>query len=223
MTWNAGWLWSQWRGIRLHFKLIWDTSSYFTFLQWYQCPSRIVTVFLGTLWGFIRQVKALYVFDWEHRIVLYAMQGNRASSHSEGEFSWFFLSCSLNLGYILDIWPGWSFKALVCSATSELLSSYEGHLGISTRLGRVIRMLFEVRRDTKDLFQLPQKYWDSYQFSRRVRNRHFLKQWTQRTSRCVKRLWGPLSRRDGGLWLSLESPQGIRSTFILWDEIWACI
>ena len=43
------------------------------------------------------------------------------------------------------------------------------------------------------------------------------------TARCVKRMWCPLSRSGGGLWLSLESPQGIRSPFILWDEIWACI
>ena len=55
----------------------------------------------------------------------------------------------------------------------------------------------------------------SYQFSWRVRHRHILKQWTQRTSRWVKRMWGPLSRRGGGLWLSLESPQGIRSSLHL--------
>ena len=33
------------------------------------------------------QVKAPYVFDGEHRIALHAMQGNRASSHGEGEVS----------------------------------------------------------------------------------------------------------------------------------------
>ena len=44
---------------------------------------------------------------------------------------------------------------------------------------------------------------------------HLLKLWTQRTSRCVKRMWGPLFRRCWGLWLSLESPQGIRSSLHL--------
>ena len=86
-----------------------------------------MTVFLGTLWGSVKQVKAFYVFDWEHGIVLHAVQGNRASSCGEGEFSWFFLSCSGNLGYILELRRGWSFNAHVCSATAGLLSRYEGH------------------------------------------------------------------------------------------------
>ena len=34
----------------------------------------------------------------------------------------------MNLGYILELWQGWPFKMCVCSATSGLLSSYEGHL-----------------------------------------------------------------------------------------------
>ena len=68
------------------------------------------------------------MFDWEHGIALPAMQGNWASSHGEGEVSWFSSSCSGNLGYILELWQGWPFKTCVCSATSGLLSSYEGHL-----------------------------------------------------------------------------------------------
>ena len=67
------------------------------------------------------------MFDGEHGIALHAMQGNRASSWSEGEVSWFFSSCSGNLWYILELWRGWLFKTHVCSTTSELLSSYEGH------------------------------------------------------------------------------------------------
>ena len=43
------------------------------------------------------------MFDWEHGIVLQAMQGNRASSRGEGEVSWFALSCSRNLEYILEL------------------------------------------------------------------------------------------------------------------------
>ena len=45
-----------------------------------------VTVFLGTLWSSIKQIEAPYVFDWEHGIALHKMQGNRSSSHGEGEF-----------------------------------------------------------------------------------------------------------------------------------------
>ena len=68
------------------------------------------------------------MFDGEHGIALHAMQGIRASSHSDGIVSWFFSSCGGNLGYIVELLPGWPFKARVCSATSGLLSSCEGNL-----------------------------------------------------------------------------------------------
>ena len=67
------------------------------------------------------------MFDGEHGIALHAMQGKQASSHSEGEVSWFFSSCGGNLRYILELRQGWPFKTRVCSATSGLLSSYKGH------------------------------------------------------------------------------------------------
>ena len=68
------------------------------------------------------------MFDWKHGNALHAMQGNQASSLGEGEVSWFFSSCSGNLDYILELPWGWPFKTRVCSATSGLLSSYDGHL-----------------------------------------------------------------------------------------------
>ena len=43
------------------------------------------------------------MFDGEREIALHAMQGNRASSRSEGEFSFFFSSCGVNLWYILEL------------------------------------------------------------------------------------------------------------------------
>ena len=43
------------------------------------------------------------MFDWEQGIALHAMQGNHASSLSEGEVSWIFQSCGGNLGYILEL------------------------------------------------------------------------------------------------------------------------
>ena len=87
-----------------------------------------MTLFLGILWSSIKQIKAPYLLDWEHEIALHAMQGNQASSCCEGEFSLFFSSYSRNLGYILELWWGRSFQPCVCSATSGLLVSYEGHL-----------------------------------------------------------------------------------------------
>ena len=68
------------------------------------------------------------MFDWEHGIALHAMQGNRASCLNEREVSWFISSCGRNLGYILELRQGWPFKIRVSSATSGLLSSYDGHV-----------------------------------------------------------------------------------------------
>ena len=70
-------------------------------------------VILGTLWNAIREVKAPFVFDVEHGIALHAMQGNRASSHGEGEVSLFFSSCGRNVLYILELRLEWPFKAHV--------------------------------------------------------------------------------------------------------------
>ena len=63
------------------------------------------------------------MFDWEQVIVLHPMDGIRASSPSEGDFSWDFSSCVRNLGYILEIQWGWSFETPLCSAKSGILSS----------------------------------------------------------------------------------------------------
>ena len=92
--------------MRLHLKLIWGTLNYFPFLRLHQCPSRLVTVPLGSLWISIKQIKAPDIIDWEQEIALQAVQGNRASFHSEGEFTWFFSSCDENLGYILELLRG---------------------------------------------------------------------------------------------------------------------
>ena len=81
------------------------------------------------------------MFDGEHGKTLHAMQGNRASSRGKGEVSWFFSSCGGNLGYILELRRRWPFKTRVCSATSGLLSTYEGHL----------RNLFEAWQDNRTI------------------------------------------------------------------------
>ena len=84
MMWNVGWHWSQCRGIGLHLELIWGTLMYFPFLRLHQGPSRILKVFLVTLWSSIKEIKALYVFDGEHGFALHAKLQNLASSSSEG-------------------------------------------------------------------------------------------------------------------------------------------
>ena len=62
--------------------------------------------FLGDSLSSVKQIKAPYLFDWEQGIALHAMQGNRASSLSEGEVSWFFSSCGWKLGYIFELRHG---------------------------------------------------------------------------------------------------------------------
>ena len=117
--------------------IIWKSASsrvdlvyteIFCISEVHQCPSRLVTVFLGTLWCSIKIIEAPYVFDWEYGIALHAMQGNRASFPSEGDVSYDFSSCSKNLGYIRDLQRGWPFETSLCSAKSGHLRSYEGHL-----------------------------------------------------------------------------------------------
>ena len=62
-----------------------------------------MTVFLGTLWRSIKEIKVPYVFDGEHGIALQAMLHYRASSRGEGEVSWFVSSCSGHLAYDLEL------------------------------------------------------------------------------------------------------------------------
>ena len=88
-----------------------------------------MTVFLGILFSSIREIEVPYVFDWERGTPQHEMQGNRASSCSEGEVSRVFLSCGKHLVYILELRWGWPFETRVSSATSGLLSSYDGHMG----------------------------------------------------------------------------------------------
>ena len=94
----------------------------------HQCSFPFVTMFLGTLWCSIKKIEAPYMFDWEYRIALHAMQGNRASFPSKGDVSYDFSSCSKNLGYIGELQRGWPFETPLFSAKSGLWCSYEGHL-----------------------------------------------------------------------------------------------
>ena len=99
-----------------------------------------MTVFLGTLWRVIKEVKAPFMFNGEHRTALHAMQGNGASSHGEGQVSWIFLRCGRNLCYVLQLQRGWPFKTRVCSETSGLRSRCKGHH----------RILLEVQPGNRD-------------------------------------------------------------------------
>ena len=68
------------------------------------------------------------MFDWEHGIALQPVQGICAFTPAEGDDSWGFLSCSRNLGYILELEQGWTFETPLGSAKSGFLSSLDGHV-----------------------------------------------------------------------------------------------
>ena len=78
----------------------------------------------------MKEVRVPFMFNVEHGNARHAVQENRNSSHDEGVVAWCFLSCNGNLGYILELRWGWPFKTPVCSGTSGLFISWEGHLRI---------------------------------------------------------------------------------------------
>ena len=56
-----------------------------------------MTVFLGTPWSSIKEVKPPFLLVVEDGISLEAMQGNRASSCIEGGILWFHSNCGRKL------------------------------------------------------------------------------------------------------------------------------
>ena len=57
-------------------------------------------VFLETLCNAIKEAKAPFVFDVEHRIALQAMQGNRASSQVDLGYKEFFHVVAVISGFL---------------------------------------------------------------------------------------------------------------------------
>ena len=115
------------------------------------------------------------MFYVENGIALHAMQLNVASSCCEGKSHDFSRveagTWGLFSSYISDSPSKLVFvqrcqdSCLVARETSEFSLSH----------GRAVGTPLQVRQKTQDTFQLPQEYWDSYQFSRGVRHRLFLK------------------------------------------------
>ena len=94
------------QGNWLSFQVDLGYTKLFHILAWTSVSFRLVRDFWGTLCSSVKQIKAPYLFNWEQGIALHTMHGNRASSLSEGEVSWFFSSCGGNLGYILELRQG---------------------------------------------------------------------------------------------------------------------
>ena len=172
---NAGWLLRQCRQIWPHLGLIWGTQNSFVLPQWPQGPSKHVTVFLGTVWSSIKEVKAPFRFDGYHGISVHALLLNRASSRGKWKVSYFLASCIENLGYILTWYQGWPYNSRVCAEPSHSCLVERDISGFSSRHGSALWMPIERRWKPRFTFRFHQVYWDSYQYSRGVRHHLILK------------------------------------------------
>ena len=86
-------------------------------------------------------------------------------------------------------------------------------------LGRKIQTLLEVSREAKRPLLVGTVILVFLSIFTKSQASSLLKHWTQHTSRSLKWMWGPLSRRGGGLWLSLESSQSIclSPQLVIWN------
>ena len=77
-------------------------------------------------------------------------------------------------GVYSQVVAGTPFKIYVCSATSGLRASCEGHLGIILGQEIAIGSPIQLTQRPRFLYHLKQEKWDSYQFSRGLRYRLIL-------------------------------------------------
>ena len=144
MIWNRDWLWSQFSGLRIHLDLIWGILSYFTFLRWYQCPSRLVPVFLGNLWISIKEINTptclirnteLHCKQWSGIGIDFELIWRTASSFP----SWGF-NCIL-----LDFWQCSCGLSGFPSSQSRLLTSLIGNKKVVCKKCRGIGLVSRQR------------------------------------------------------------------------------
>ena len=88
------------------------------------------------------------MFDGEHGIALHAMHGNRASSQGKGKVSWFFSSCGGTWGTFSTFGRNSPSKLVLFQRRQDSFLVTRVTSGISTRLGRAIWTLLEVRLET---------------------------------------------------------------------------
>ena len=82
--------------------------------------------------------------------------------------------------------PGMALQNRVCSATSGLLSSCEGQLGILLETCERNTVPCQGELEAQGPFYLSQGYWDSCQFSRGVSHLLILKHLSPHDSRYIK-------------------------------------
>ena len=108
-----------------------------------------VTLFLGTLWSSIKQIKAPYLFDWEHGIALHAVQGIWASCHGESEISWYSRVAARKWGIFSSYGGDDPSKLMLVQRSQGSSLVMRDTSGISLRLDWAIRTLLEVRQESQ--------------------------------------------------------------------------
>ena len=172
-------------------------------------------VFLGPFWTSIKEVKAPFMFDREHGIALHAMQGNQASPLAKGEVSWFFSRCSRNLGYILELRWGWSFKLMYVQRGQDSCLVARDTSQFSSRLGRVIWMPLKQRREAQCPFPVATGILGFLSIFKRSQGSAPFEVLNSASLLSCQRDMRLLSRGCRDLGLSLWSPLGIQTSLHL--------
>ena len=108
-----------------------------------------MTVFLGTLWSSIKEVKALFKFDVKHGNALLAVQWNRTSSHDRGKSQAFSQVAAGTWGFITS-YDGDVLETLMFSQQRQdsCLVSMDTS-GFSSSLARAVGTPLKLRRETQ--------------------------------------------------------------------------
>ena len=108
--------------------------------------------FWGTLCSFIKQIKAPYLFDWQHGIALHPMQGIRTSSPPRGIYHGISRVAAGTWGIFSSYSGDGHSKLHFLQRSQDSCLVKTDTSGISTRFGRIIQTLLEVRWETKRPF-----------------------------------------------------------------------
>ena len=97
-----------------------------------------------------------------------------------------FLELRREPGIYSHVMAGMALQSHVCSATSGLLSTSNGQIGILLEAWKRNRVPCQGELEPKVPFYLPQGYWDSCQFSRGGSHLLILKHLSPQDSRGIK-------------------------------------
>ena len=111
-------------------------------------------MFLGTLWSSMKHIKAPYLFDWEQSIALHTMQVNAPNLTVRGKSHGFYRVLAGTGGIFSSNSGDDPSKLLFLQRQQDSCLVTRDTSGISSRLGRPVRTLLDVRWETQGPFQV---------------------------------------------------------------------